>query len=264
MADLAKHIGDPKRNDSLTKENVKDLAQIMGVLSTETAVALLPKFDKAMAAWKAEKTRIKGAMLKGIEPPSLLTELGSTTLFCEGLFPEKRFKELDAKYNEQYAICVFPALSKTPGNVKRKLNQQVADPTARKKSKPSAPAQAMPPPSSKLNKLRTAWGKKAPHLTYQAPPAGKGNKGNTAPNQASQPKTVQSASLKGKAAEQSNKPGTSTGSKANPAMQFHGNKGNNPKPVQPKQQGNNRQQQGNNRQQQGNNRQQQGNNRQRK
>ena len=214
MADLAKHIGDPKRNDSLTKENVKDLAQIMGVLSTEAAVAQLPRFDKAMAAWKAEKTHLRNTMLQGIEPPSLTTELGSTTLFCEGLFPEKRFKELDAKYNDQYAICVFPALSKAPGNVKRKLNQQVVDPTARKRSRPSTPAQAMPPPSSKLNKLRTAWGKKSPHLKYQAPPAGKGNQGNKAPNQASQPNTVQSASLKGKAAEQSNQPGTSKGSTA--------------------------------------------------
>ena len=120
MADLAKHIGDPKREDSLTKENVKDLAQIMGVLSTEAAVAQLPKFDKAMATWKTEKTRLRNSMLQGIERPSLKTELGSATLFCEGLFPGKRFKELDAKYNEQYAICVFPALSKASGNGKRK------------------------------------------------------------------------------------------------------------------------------------------------
>ena len=45
----SKHIGDPKRDDSLIKENVNDLAQIMGVLSSEAAVAQLPKFDKAMA-----------------------------------------------------------------------------------------------------------------------------------------------------------------------------------------------------------------------
>ena len=41
VADLANHIGDPRRDDSLTKENVKDLAQIMGVLSTEAAVSQL-------------------------------------------------------------------------------------------------------------------------------------------------------------------------------------------------------------------------------
>ena len=79
-------------------------------------------------------------MLQGIEPPSHKTELGSAILFCEGLFPEKRFQKLDAKCNEQYAICVFPALSKGSGNGKRKQDLQVSDPTARKKFKPSAPA----------------------------------------------------------------------------------------------------------------------------
>ena len=66
---LAKHIGDPKRDDSLTKENVKEVAQNMGVLSTEAAVAQL---ERAMAAWKAEKTRLKESMLQGVEPPFLM------------------------------------------------------------------------------------------------------------------------------------------------------------------------------------------------
>ena len=53
VADLANHIVDPRRDDSLTNENVKDMAQIMRVLSTEAAVAQLPKLDKVMAVWKA-------------------------------------------------------------------------------------------------------------------------------------------------------------------------------------------------------------------
>ena len=55
---------------------------------------------------------------------------------------------------------------------------------------------------------------------------------NTAPSQASQPTTVQGTSQKGKAAEQSNQPGTSKGTKAVPSKPFQGKGGNVPKPGQ--------------------------------
>ena len=241
VTDLANHIGDPRRDDSLTKENVKDLAQIMGVLSAEAAVSQLPKLDMAMSAWKAEKSRLRESMLQGVQPPSLKHELASATLFCEGLFPEKRFKELDAEYADKHNICDFPALSLLSGNVKRKPDQQVANPTARKKSRPSVPAQAMPPPASKsLKKLRAAWGKSSPHLKTPANPAGKGKQVNARPPVASQSQPVQGTSHKGKAAVQLIQPGTSHGSKASTSKAaFQGNKGTAPKPANPnaKQQG---------------------------
>ena len=246
VADLANHIGDPRRDDSLTKENVKDLAQIMGVLSTEAAVSQLPKLDMAMTAWKAEKTRLRESMLKGIQPPSLKHELASTTLFCEGLFPEKRFKELDVEYADKHNICEFPALSKLSDNAKRRLDQQVLDPTVRKKSKSSVPTQSMPPPAAKnkLNKLRTAWGRKSPQLKTPATPAGKGKQGYSLPPVAPQSQAAQSTSRKGKAAEQLNQPGTSNGSKATASKpHFQGNRGNAPKlpNANAKQQGNKQQ-----------------------
>merc|ERR1711973_1076085 len=127
----------------------------------------------AMSAWKAEKSRLRESMLQGVQPPSLKHELASATLFCEGLFPEKRFKELDAEYADKHNICDFPALSLLSGNVKRKPDQQVANPTARKKSKPSVPAPAMP--------------------------AGKGKQVNARPPVASQSQPLQGTSRKGKA-----------------------------------------------------------------
>ena len=244
VADLAHHIGDPRRDDSLTKENVKDLAQIMGVLATEAAVAQLPKLDLAMATWKAEKTRLRDSMLQGIQPPSLKHELASATLFCEGLFPEKLFKELDAKYADKHNLCVFPALDRLTGNAKRRNDQPIVDPTARKKSRPSVPVQSMPPPaSSKLNKLKTAWGKSSPHLKTPATSTGKGKHGKSLPPVAPQPQAAQGTSRKGKAAEQLPQPGTSSGSKAvKPKASFQGAKGNPVKPAKPnnKQQGNQR------------------------
>ena len=105
---LAKHIGDPKRDDSLTKENVKDLAQIMGVLSTEAAVAQLPKLDRAMAAWKSEKTPLKESMIQGVEPPSLKHELCSATPFWFSLwFGEQHYWILHVMYTAVFLAIII-------------------------------------------------------------------------------------------------------------------------------------------------------------
>ena len=59
IADMAKHIGGANLKDSLTKEQLKELVQVLGTLGTEAALPILPKFERQVSLFKAEKTRIR-------------------------------------------------------------------------------------------------------------------------------------------------------------------------------------------------------------
>ena len=54
IADLAKHIGGANLKDSLSKEQLKELIQVLGTLGTEAAIPILSKFERQVSLFKAE------------------------------------------------------------------------------------------------------------------------------------------------------------------------------------------------------------------
>ena len=110
VADLAEHLGGANLKDTLTKESLKELAQVMGVLSSETAQALLPLADHRAALFEAEKKRLREVSIKGISPLSIQMDLRQTPIFSGGLFPKKDLKEIGARAVVNNHTNFFPAL----------------------------------------------------------------------------------------------------------------------------------------------------------
>lgn len=93
VADLAEHLGGANIKDTLTRESLKELAQVMGVLSSESAQALLPLADHRAALFEAEKKRLREVAIKGFCPLSIQLDLRQTPVFSGGLFPKKVTKD---------------------------------------------------------------------------------------------------------------------------------------------------------------------------
>ena len=134
IADLANHIGGPNQIDNLDKAALKELIQVMGALSRESAVCLTPKFDRSLGNWGKEKHRIREVVLDKIRPANLKIALEKSSLFCESLFPEDIFKLWDVKARDSESENFFPAYQR---QFKRPTLLRPHDPTARKRMKPN-------------------------------------------------------------------------------------------------------------------------------
>ena len=110
VADLAEHLGGANLKDTLTKESLKELAQVMGVLSSESAQALLPLADHRAALFEAEKKRLREVAIKGICPLSIQMDLRQTPVFSGGLFPKKDLAEIGVRASVNNHTNFFPAL----------------------------------------------------------------------------------------------------------------------------------------------------------
>ena len=54
---------------------LKSLIQVMGVLCTESALSLLPRFDHQSQLYAAEKKSLREKVLKDMKPPSTFIAL---------------------------------------------------------------------------------------------------------------------------------------------------------------------------------------------
>ena len=81
--------------DSLTKEQLKELIQILGTLGTEAALPILSKFERQVSMFKAEKGRLREGIIAGIEPHEVQALLRDAPLFSEGLWSKKDFMEAE-------------------------------------------------------------------------------------------------------------------------------------------------------------------------
>ena len=86
------------------------LIQVMGILCTESALSLLPRFDRQSQLYAAEKKTLREKVLKDIKPPSTSIALQKCSVFSKGLFPEKEFKKVNLKSREVDAQSFFPKL----------------------------------------------------------------------------------------------------------------------------------------------------------
>ena len=109
IADMAKHIGGANLKDSLTKEQLKELVQVLGTLGTEAALPILPKFERQVSLFKAEKTRLREGVIAGIEPHEVQALLRDAPLFSEGLWPKSSFMEAEKLALERQQVSRFPA-----------------------------------------------------------------------------------------------------------------------------------------------------------
>lgn len=169
-ADLAMH----QDQIGFTPEQagLRSLIQVLGVLSTESALALLPGFDRQCQLYAAEKKSLREKVLKDVKPPSTSIALLKANAFSPGLFPEKRFREVDVSARDVDAQSHFPHFqaksepSTSKGSqqqrssFKRPLPPQTqVDNAVRKRTKPSLPNhQAGSPYSWKANQPSTSKG----------------------------------------------------------------------------------------------------------
>ena len=108
IADLAKHIGGANLKDALTKEQLKELVQVLGTLGTEAALPILPKFDRQVSLFKAEKSRLREGVIAGIEPHEVQAMLRNAPLFSDGLWSETSFMEAEKLALERQQVSRFP------------------------------------------------------------------------------------------------------------------------------------------------------------
>ena len=171
-ADIALHLGQLSSQSSSDQVDLRALIQVMGVLSTESALALLPRFDRQSQLYATEKRSVREKVLKGIKPPSTAIALQTSPVFSAGLFPEKVFREVDVKAREVDSQSFFPQFQAKPRpspaqgtqqqgtSFKRPLMpQSQGDNVLRKKTKPSLPSpQARNPYSWRQEQPSTSKG----------------------------------------------------------------------------------------------------------
>merc|ERR1712030_271193 len=85
--DIALHLGTLSPGSSLSQADLRSLIQVMGVLCTESALSLLPRFDRQSQLYSTEKRALREKVLKGIKPPSTSIALQKAPVFSAGLFP---------------------------------------------------------------------------------------------------------------------------------------------------------------------------------
>ena len=108
IADLAKHIGGANLKDALTKDQLKELVQVLGTLGTEAALPILPKFERQVSLFKAEKSRLREEVIAGIEPHEVQALLRDAPLFSEGLWSKTSFMEAEKLALERQQVSRFP------------------------------------------------------------------------------------------------------------------------------------------------------------
>ena len=91
IADLAKHIGGANQKDSLSKEALKELIQVLGTLGTKAAIPILSKFERQVSLFKAEKGRLRDLVTAGIKPHEVQALLRKAPIFSEGMWAKKDF-----------------------------------------------------------------------------------------------------------------------------------------------------------------------------
>ena len=108
IADLAKHIGGANQKDSLGKDALKELIQVLGTLGTEAAIPILSKFERQVSLFKAEKGRLREGVIAGIEPHEVQALLREAPLFSEGMWSKKDFMEAEKLSLERQQVARFP------------------------------------------------------------------------------------------------------------------------------------------------------------
>ena len=150
IADLAKHIGGANQKDALTKEQLKELIQVIGTLGTEAALPILPRFDRQVSLFKVEKKRLREGVIAGIEPHEVQAILREAPLFSEGLWSKASFMEAEKLALERQQVSRFPVEERA---ISLKRAATVAVPAGlppKKRLRPSLPPNPAYNPTKKI------------------------------------------------------------------------------------------------------------------
>ena len=181
VADIADNIGGANLKDDISKEALKELVQVIGILSREAAVALLPLADHKAALFSKEKSDLRKIAYKGIRPPSIQINLEETPIFSPGLFPKKELKEIEQKAQATDGSNNFPALK---GPFKRPLpspSSSLGAP-ARKRT---CPASNAIPPKPNASTKQLAFEKKGKFHSRKFTPNNRGGHNDRNPGPSS-------------------------------------------------------------------------------
>ena len=170
IADLAKHIGGANQKDALTKEQLKELIQVIGTLGTEAALPILPRFDRQVSLFKAEKKRLREGVIAGIEPHEVQAILREAPLFSEGLWSKASFMEAEKLALERQQVSRFPVEERA---ISLKRAATVAVPAGlppKKKLRPSLPPNPAYKPTKSVYIAQPKAGTSSMAKRFQARP----------------------------------------------------------------------------------------------
>ena len=180
IADMAKHVGGPNLKDSLTKEQLKELIQVLGTLGTEAALPILSKFERQVSMFKAEKGRLREGVIAGIEPHEVQALLRDAPLFSEGMWSKKDFLEAEKLSLERQQVSRFPVEERAI-SLKRAVTSAAGQPF-QKKARPALPPNPVHKPVNK--RVYVPQGQKVQQPKPGAHGQGKSFKAPIRPNQA--------------------------------------------------------------------------------
>ena len=146
IADMAKHIGGANLKDSLNKEQLKELIQVLGTLGTEAALPILSKFERQVSLFKAEKGRLREGVIAGIEPHEVQALLRDAPLFSEGLWSKKDFMEAEKLSLERQQVSRFP-IEERAISLKRAATNAAGQPI-QKRARPALPPNPVHKPTN--------------------------------------------------------------------------------------------------------------------
>lgn len=177
IQNLAEHAAKGGKVESLDRDNLLRLFEVVGSLAKEANATLEPELSGKVHKFKEAKTELRKQVLNGISPPSLTIPLIDAEIFTEDLFPKDIYLKVDAEAIKSDEKNHFPAFQKkAPGKRqadwtpeaplrKRTKPMQVANPTTAR-STPPIPSTSKPDAGYR-NYQNNAW--KKPLKTYIAP-----------------------------------------------------------------------------------------------
>ena len=145
ISSLAEHASQGYKNDSLGKEHLLMLFEVVGSMSREASAVLGTDLATKTQKFKDSKAALRNEVIKGISPPSITIPLLESEIFSEDLFPKEAYLKVDAEAIRTDERNVFPAF--LPSG-KRKLMDPTIQVPAKKRT---LPAKVQAPPKSKAS-----------------------------------------------------------------------------------------------------------------
>ena len=115
---ISEHASKGYKNDSLRKDHLLLLFEVVGSLAKEVALSLEPELAAKVASFREAKSSLRKQVLAGISPPSVTIPLLQSELFSEDLFPKTAFLKVDEEAIKSDEKNRFPAFEKK-ASVKR-------------------------------------------------------------------------------------------------------------------------------------------------
>ena len=133
---LAEHAAKGGKPESLDRDSLLRLFEVVGSLSKEASSSSEPELTAKLARFREAKTALRVQVLEGISPPTLTIPLKEAEIFSEDLFPKEVYLKVDSEAIKSDEKNVFPAFLPERGT--KRFISLPSGAQVRKKTKPLA------------------------------------------------------------------------------------------------------------------------------